>query len=330
MLQQKTKTELQNSKNLLAFSAGGDSTALLFLLQESGISFDIAIIDYGLREQSKEEVAYAKALADKYNFKCYIHNAQQIKTNFEANARKIRYDFFETLIQKHNYKTLLTAHHLGDRFEWMLMQFCKGAGCVELAGMRTKTVRQNYTLYRPLLHVDKQELLNYLHVNKIKYFEDQSNEDTKYTRNTFRHNYTKPLLSKYLQGIKKSFAYIDEDVNTLVQDVAVKNINDLAYFKKTATQRNNIYTIDKYLKSLNHLMSASEKQLLQQGQTVVVGRKYIVTTIAEHIFIAPYIKAANMPKSFKEKMRLLHVEPKLRGYLAIDLEAVEFLSLLLA
>ena len=330
MLSNKTKTELRTSKNLLAFSAGGDSTALLFLLLENKIPFDIAIVDYGIREQSKEEVAYAKALAKEYNFTCKVYKAKNITNNFEATARKIRYDFFESLIKEYGYDTLLTAHHLGDRFEWMLMQFCKGAGCVELAGMQEKTLRDGYTLCRPLLHVDKQELLEYLHVNKITYFEDESNSDTKYTRNTFRHDYARPLLKKYLQGIKKSFEYIDTDVATLIQEVEVKKINALAYFKKTSTKRNDIYMIDKYLKSLNHLMSAEEKKLLQAEQATVIGRKYIVATISDYIFIAPYLRAERMPKSFKEKMRLLHVEPKLRAYLLTDPEAVAFLSLLLA
>ena len=328
MLHTKTKEELRQNKNLLAFSAGGDSTALLFILLENSIPFDIAIVDYGIREQSKEEVAYAKALAKEYGFTCNVHQAKPIRNNFEANARKIRYDFFESLIQKHRYDTLLTAHHLGDRFEWMLMQFCKGAGCVELAGMHEKMQRNGYMLYRPLLHVDKQELLEYLHTNNIKYFEDASNSDEKYIRNTFRHNYTKPLLEKYLQGIKKSFDYMDADVQNLIQDSPVKKINELVCFKKTPTTRNDIYLIDKYLKSIDHLMSGNEKKLLYENRTAVIGRKYVATTLRDYICIAPYIKAKNMSKSFKEKMRLLHVEPKLRGYLATDSEAVAFLSLL--
>lgn len=329
MLHNNTKTALQKTKNLLAFSAGGDSTALLFLLLENNIQFDIAIVDYGMREQSKEEVAYAQALAKKYGFTCNVHKAHKITKNFEANARKIRYDFFERLLHAHHYDTLLTAHHLGDRFEWMLMQFCKGAGCVELAGMQEKTQRNGYLLYRPLLHLDKQELLEYLHVKGIQYFEDASNEDEKYKRNVFRHTYAKPLLQKYLQGIKKSFEYIDADVHDLIQDAPLKKINELVCFQKTATPRNDIYIIDKYLKSCKHLMSSDERKLLQKEQSAIIGRKYIVTTLSKYICIAPYIKAKNMPKTFKEKMRLLRVDPKLRGYLALDSEAVEFLSLLL-
>lgn len=136
MIKQDSIEILKESKNLLAFSAGVDSTALLFLLLKNYIKFDIAIVDYNQREQSKEEVLYAKELASIYGLKCYTFSAPKIEKNFESKARDIRYDFFKKIINNYGYTNLLTAHHLGDRFEWMLMQFCKGAGCAEIAGMR--------------------------------------------------------------------------------------------------------------------------------------------------------------------------------------------------
>jgi tRNA(Ile)-lysidine synthase len=329
MLTTTAKNDLIHSKNLLAFSAGGDSTALFFLLLEHDIPFDIAIVDYALRDQSKKEVAYAQELASRYNLDCHLHSAQKIDKNFEAEARKIRYDFFEELINKYHYETLLTAHHLGDRFEWMLMQFCKGAGCIELAGMQTKVKRNKYTLYRPLLHLDKQELLTYLHKNDISYFEDESNSDESYKRNIFRKQHTNPLLKEYLSGIKKSFSYIDEDVHELTHETEIKTMNDLAYFLTSSSKRSDIYTIDKYLKSLGHIITANERLYLKEHDTAVIGRKYIIAKIKEYIFIAPYRKAEKMSKAFKEKMRILKIDSKLRGYLASDAEAVALVSRLL-
>jgi len=329
MLKKTTKKLLQTSKNLLAFSAGVDSTALFFILQENNIPFDIAIVDYGLREQSKEEIAYAKKLAHKYNLECFVKEAAPIEKNFEAQARKIRYSFFTELITSRNYDKLLTAHHLGDRFEWFLMQFCKGAGCIELSGMQEIELREHYKLIRPLLHLDKQELLAYLNKNNLHYFEDASNSDEKYTRNYFRKAHTQPLLQKYLSGIKKSFDYIDEDRKALINESETKQINQLACFKHK-DKRSDIYHIDKYLKSIGHIMTKEERKLLKEQKSLIVGRKYIVTQVGQYICIAPYIEAQNLTKAFKEKMRLLEIEPKLRGYLAEDVEAEAFLSLLLA
>ena len=126
---------IKESKNLLAFSAGIDSTALFFLLLEDNISFDIAIVDYNLREQSKKEIAYAKELAKTYNKKIFIKEVFLDGSNFEKKARDVRYTFFKEITEEYNYNTLLTAHQLDDKLEWFMMQLSKGAGLYELIGL---------------------------------------------------------------------------------------------------------------------------------------------------------------------------------------------------
>lgn len=322
MLEDKTLLKLKGKKNLLAFSGGADSTALFFLLVKHDIGFDIAIVDYGIRKQSKEEVAYAKELADRYSLTCHILNAPKIKQNFEAKAREIRYDFFEKLIKERGYENLITAHHLGDRFEWMLMQFCKGAGCAEIAGMQVEQKRDFYTLVRPLLHLDKKELLAYLHANEKIYFEDESNLDEDIKRNSFRHNYSAPLLEKYLSGIKKSFEYIDEDREELLSEIEIKSINEFAYFKSSKNKRADIFAIDKYLKSKGFMPGANERELLKIRQSAVLGRKFVVVQKDDYVFITPFSdESITMDKEFKEECRKLKIEPKLRPYLYGDKEA---------
>ena len=330
MLKNSSLEKLQDAKNLLAFSAGVDSSALFFILLQNKVNFDIAIVNYNTRKQSKEEVEYAKELTELYNMKCHTLNADKVDKNFEAHAREIRYNFFEELINEYNYENLITAHHLGDRFEWMLMQFCKGAGCAELAGMQETTSRDNYTLLRPLLHLDKQELLSFLKENKIKYFEDETNFDEDIKRNSFRHNHSTPLLTKYLSGIKKSFDYLDEDRASLIQDIDLKTLSKFAYFKSSQNSRNDIFAIDKYLKSQNYMLSASERELLKSEKSLIVGRKFIINQEHKYVFIAPYVKTQKLSKEFKEKMRLLKIEPKLRGYLSQNEDALKLITQLLS
>jgi len=325
MLEQNTLKLLKDKKNLLAFSGGGDSTALFFLLLKNNIKFDIAIVDYGLREQSKKEVFYAQELAKKYNLKCSLHVATKIEQNFEASARKIRYDFFEKLILNQAYENLLTAHHLGDRFEWMLMQFCKGAGCAELSGMQTLEQKETYKLIRPLLHVDKSELLEYLHLQNIKYFEDETNEDEAIKRNSFRHKYSQPLLKENLSGIKKSFEYIDADKSLLINEIEPLHVEQFTYFKSSSI-RSNIYHIDKHLKSLGFMISAKERELLKTHKTLIVARKFVINQNEDYVFIVPYIRDITMSKEFKELMRSLHVEPKLRAYFYENEKSFEILK----
>jgi len=316
MLEEFSLNLLKGKKNLLAFSGGGDSASLFFILLNHNIKFDIAIVDYGVRAQSKEEVAYAKELAAIHNLTCHLLSAPKCEKNFESKAREIRYNFFEELINSYGYENLITAHHLGDRFEWMLMQFCKGAGCAEIAGMQKVQQRKNYTLIRPLLHLDKKELFVYLHANNIHYFEDESNLNEDIKRNEFRHNYSLPLIEKYLGGIKKSFDYLDRDRECLIDKIELKTIKDFAYFKSSENKRADIYTIDKYLKSQLTMPSANERELLEKEKCVVVGRKFLVVQEHGFVFITPYLENETaMPKEFKEQMRTLKIEPKLRVYL---------------
>ena len=135
-------SHLKEKKNLLAFSAGVDSSALFFLLIQNSIVFDIALVNYGTRENSDKEELHAKILAKKYNLTYYTIKAPKYTTNFEKNARDFRYDFFEDLIEKHDYDNLLTAHQLNDQLEWLLMRLTKGAGTSELIGLEPVSKRR--------------------------------------------------------------------------------------------------------------------------------------------------------------------------------------------
>ena len=67
---------LKSGRNLLAFSHGVDSTALFYLLDEAGVKFDLAIVDYNVRAQSKDEVASAQDLAAKFNKQIYVKSVR--------------------------------------------------------------------------------------------------------------------------------------------------------------------------------------------------------------------------------------------------------------
>ncbi|MBF7043653.1 tRNA lysidine(34) synthetase TilS, partial [Campylobacter volucris] len=109
--------------------------------------------------------------------------------NFEANARVVRYEFFDEICLKYGYKNLILAHNLNDKFEWFLMQFSKGAGLFELLGFKDIEKRKNFTIVRPLIETSKKEILKFLDDKKIKYFHDESNDNEKYFRNHIRINY---------------------------------------------------------------------------------------------------------------------------------------------
>ena len=307
-----TRLQLKNKKNLLAFSAGVDSSALFFLLLKNNISFDIALVNYGIREESKEEELHALALAKKYGLKAHITHAPSFNSNFEKNARDFRYNFFDKLMN--NYDNLLTAHQLNDQMEWFLMRFTKGAGIFELIGLKEISKRKNYTIIRPLLQISKRELLIYVEQNNHPYFIDKSNDSDHYERNRFRKNFSNKLIEEYQKGIKRSFQYLKEDKEALEEGTKKlfhhKEFYLLSYMKKYQIIR----LVDKHLKKLGYLLSSAQREELKRENSMVFGGVWAVEIQENSIFITPY-KTTPMPKKFKEQCRISKIPQKVRAYL---------------
>ncbi len=88
---------LKGSKNLLAFSAGTDSTALFFLLLEQEVEFDIAIVNYAKRESAKKELEYANFLAKTHHKKCFNITIILEDANFEKKQERSDISFLKKL-----------------------------------------------------------------------------------------------------------------------------------------------------------------------------------------------------------------------------------------
>ena len=304
-------THLRRSKNLLAFSGGIDSSALFFLLIEARIDFDIAHVNYQTRTTSQEEALHAQKLAQKYAKKCHVLTCNLPQNNFESTAREARYAFFETLCCDNSYDTLITAHQLDDRFEWLMMQLCRGAGVVELIGFKEQERRAHYTLLRPLIHVNKSDLRDYLQHNNLPFFEDSSNEDVRYTRNKFRHHVCAPLLKTYASGISASLDFLEKDARSL-EGTFCRTEKDLYVF----TCKDDLHDsrmIDQAMKRLGIVMSQKQRQEALKPNSVI-GGKIAVGRNKTLGFIAPYTKES-IPKAFREKCRLCKIPQHIRAYM---------------
>jgi len=313
----KSIDELKKGKNLLAFSAGVDSSALFFLLIEKQIQFDIALVNYGLRKESQLEEEYALALAKEYNLKAYTTKAPKFDNNFEKNARDFRYSFFENIIKEHGYNNLITAHQLNDQLEWLLMRLTKGAGVVELLGLEELSQKRGYRLIRPILHLSKDELLEYLNKNGHRYFIDSSNSDEKYERNYFRKNFTDDLIKRYKRGIARSFEYLKEDKRLLLNGYRELFHHKELYIIELKNLAIKSRVVDIYLKKLGYLLSSSQREELNRENSIVFGGVWAVEVVDDMIYIAPYIKKI-MPKKVKETFRVAKIPPKVRGYCYIS------------
>ncbi|MEA3315534.1 MAG: tRNA lysidine(34) synthetase TilS [Campylobacterota bacterium] len=306
--------DITTQNNLLAFSGGIDSSALFFLMIEKNIPFDIAIVDYNQREQSKDEVIYATQLAHKYNKKCFISTYPENLKFSEKEARDFRHNFFDDIIKTNNYETLITAHQLNDKLEWFLMQFTKGAGVTELIGMKEISYKNSYKVLKPLLKYSKEELLEYLESNNLKYFIDSSNKDLKYKRNYFRHTFSEKLLQEYKGGISKSFEYLENDNNSLMQNIEIKKIKELSIYKYNNDKNIAIRLIDKDLKQRGIIISKATRDEIIDKKELIISHKISVSIIENYIYISPISKVI-IDKKSKEIYRKNKIPKNIRAYI---------------
>lgn len=210
----------KHTRLVLAMSGGLDSTVLAYVLARYKYNVVIAHMNYGLRgEHSNLDEGFVRRFAQLHGLRCRVERIQQLKAGqaaLQATARKVRYSWFENLMREENAEYLLTAHHADDQAETILHQFLRGGRLAALRGMREL---RGHVL-RPMLHIQRQELLSFARHANLDWREDLTNHTSDYTRNALRNDVF-PLIEQYIPGAKALLSgrssYFTE-VESLVQE----------------------------------------------------------------------------------------------------------------
>jgi tRNA(Ile)-lysidine synthase len=210
------KPQLNLEAVLLAVSGGRDSMALLHLMLEVGISFSVAHLDHGIRADSSLDADFVREVCLKLEKPFFSERvnipeiAAKRSWSLEEAARKVRYEFLTRTAKKSNSSAILTAHHLEDNAETVLMQLLRGT-----ARSLGIPARRGLIL-RPMLEISKHELKKFLLERGLTWREDSSNTDVTYTRNWVRLELMPKLLERYPKAAESLARYgvlaRDEDV----------------------------------------------------------------------------------------------------------------------
>lgn len=187
-------TKYPFKKILLGLSGGSDSIALLHLLlsikEKFSLEIGVAHIDHGWRAESKKEALLIEELVRSYKLPFFIHRLDfpSIKGNLENESRKERFAFFQKVCREEQYQAVALAHHADDQAETMLKRCLEGAGIFALQGIEECTVCEGMAILRPLLKLSKKSLVDYLQMQKIAYFTDPTNLDSRFLRGRMRQD----------------------------------------------------------------------------------------------------------------------------------------------
>lgn len=217
---------------VVAVSGGPDSMALLDMLYELKKHKDFNLIaahlDHQLRPDShcEDEVitAYCKNKDIIQLTTCWPKSLHP-HSGIEAAARKYRYDFLLQVLQEHQGDYLLTAHHLDDLIENILLKFIRSGNPNEMNSLRAVSSIQGRPLLRPLLTMEKNDLLSYDQKRQIPFVIDKTNNNDETLRNRLRHHVV-PMLKKENPQVGQNALRFSKQ-SSLLTSLAVKTFTRL-------------------------------------------------------------------------------------------------------
>ncbi|MBV5192277.1 tRNA lysidine(34) synthetase TilS [Staphylococcus chromogenes] len=192
---------------VVAVSTGIDSMVLLYrLLHQYKSTYQkltVLHVHHGLRRASDREAGFLKDYCQQHQIEVYVHRLDlsatiQAGRSIQNEARKERYQWFEDMIRKVGGDVLLTAHHFDDQLETIFHRIFTGRVFRSPLGMKKIEQRNGYRIVRPLLDEPKSDISAFQQAHDVPYFEDESNQDVKYTRNAIR-NTLMPMIEEQPQ-----------------------------------------------------------------------------------------------------------------------------------
>ncbi len=227
-VQKNLKEIIGKNTLILGVSGGADSVFLLKMLQAIDAKIHVAHINHKLRSKDSDlDEEFVKNLDPNFSIKKLDIKklSKERKTGIEETGRKVRYDFFKELAKKKKAKFIITAHHADDNLETILLNLSRGATLKGLSGMQEiEKISNNLFLFRPLLFISKNEIIDYLKFKKIKYRTDKSNKNLIYKRNHIRLKII-PELKKINPNIIKTVAKNAKNIKTLDEELENKAVN---------------------------------------------------------------------------------------------------------
>ncbi len=214
---------VSDSRLLVAVSGGRDSVVLLDGLQrlapERRLELVVGHVDHGLRgDESSADRAFVEGLAAERGLPAIARRvdpetarrggASRSRPSLEEAARGVRRAALEAMADAQGARSIVTAHHLGDQAETVLLRFLRGTGPDGLAAMAPVDATGRWL--RPLLGTTPEEIADAARARGLRWREDASNRDRRFTRNRLRHDWLPGLADAFNPQLLRNLADLAE------------------------------------------------------------------------------------------------------------------------
>ena len=236
MLQEVVAAQIQDLLSrprwLVAYSGGLDSTVLLHLLwtllKDRPEPALLAVhVHHGLSDRANSWQHHCQAQCSELGISFQsvsVAIAERPPQGLEAAARQARYDALHSLLRPRD--ALFLGHHRDDQVETVLLRLFRTSGVEGLAGMAPRSEQAGGLRVRPLLDVPRAQLRRYARAHGLRWIEDESNADRRYSRNFIRHRLLPVISEHWPQGREQllSLSRSAADSAQLLQEVAREDL----------------------------------------------------------------------------------------------------------
>lgn len=244
---------------VIGVSGGPDSICLLHILnelkQELNFKIYVAHINHLIRKEAEEETEYVQEFCKKLGVECFVKRidvqkeAKELKRGTEETGRKVRYEFFEEVLEKTKSNKIATAHNNNDKVETIIMNILRGSGTSGLKGI--EPIREDKYI-RPLIDIEREEIEKYCLENKLEPRIDKSNNENIYTRNKIRNvaipyikqefnpNITK-TINRLSEVVSEENEYLDKITERTFNEVNITSNEFVGAESISARKKNTIY-----------------------------------------------------------------------------------------
>ena len=219
---------------VVAYSGGVDSSVLLQAVIEYREQYNGPIhavhVHHGLSENADSWARHCELQCRLEDVEFHLHRVEvdtSARKSIEAEARKVRYNALLAVCKRIG-GVLLLGQHAEDQLETVLLQLKRGAGPQGLAGMGEVQYRGNTLIMRPMLSLDKAEIVTFADNEMLQWVDDESNQQNSFDRNFLRNEIIPHLLDRWPQLTKtvgRSAALCAEQ-SELVNDSAQRHFED--------------------------------------------------------------------------------------------------------
>jgi tRNA(Ile)-lysidine synthetase-like protein len=226
----------------------------------------LAHFNHKIRTESDKDQDFVEQLANGYELDLELGEAEK-EIESEEEARKARFNYLFQVGKKRGIKSIALAQNKSDQTETVIHNFVRGAGVSGLSGIKPiRKAKNNINLIRPLLCLDRKEIIGYLDKNNLKFVVDKTNLGVDYTRNKIRHQIV-PALKNLNPNLEEGIAnqaeiyqmidkHLTEQARLFLSNYSKKTNNEISFSQPDYLKLNLIIqyqVIREVIKDFNNL-----------------------------------------------------------------------------